>query len=177
MDFAQLKKDCEGFCNVILYSKLKGPIEKHLKGTAKACIILVLFQETNGHYVCVYQEPKNPKCICFFDPFGDKNYFGTRVYNNRVPINPEINKKLGQDKPLLFMSFLASKKYNLLEYNDYALQDVKALNCGAWSVLRILYRTMTFEEFYKKFAGCNIAVAKFGAYLSDKPYVYSEWFS
>lgn len=136
--------------NVILYSELGRPIEQYFQIYSNGCpyvIILVLWNNSFGHYVCVFERKKK---LTYFDSFGSKNYFGSDNSKIHINIDKNLAKTLGQDQPLLFKSFVSSK-YNTLYFNDYQLQKIDETNCGQWAILRIEQYLLTDLEFYKKY--------------------------
>lgn len=165
MDFEDLKRICDKFCNVIMYKDIEN-LDDILGGSSNGCIVLVLWTANQGHYITFWKDEYNNKIIHFFDPFGRKEYFGNQKigFSNKVRTISQINKEEEQYDNIIFNAFLRSS-FDEIQFNDYKIQKDSSNLCSIWCILRLLYRKMNDKEFKDFFKGNDDEVIKFGNYL------------
>jgi hypothetical protein len=161
--------------NCIMYTDIEkfATIDDMLHPISKACVILIQYTDTIGHFVCTYlaTDPDNRKvqALHWFDSFGrEKNYFEKLHKSLAKTGRNEYTKSL-------FFDLLRRSNVPSLNWFDYKIQNDKSKLCGAWCLLRIKHKDMSDSDFYKRFKNHE---KELGEWI-DKHLVttsYNNWF-
>lgn len=130
------------YCKAVLYSEIKDDIRNYFDPRYKAVIVLILLKPTFGHYILLYEDPKNTSSLCLWDSFGTPEYM-TKFKLSDTNALAQNQKPFGLKK--------ACMHYKVLEFNDYCMQKDHEQTCGQWCLKRLVNRQMTNLEFYKNF--------------------------
>lgn len=140
--FTELQQTLKSPLKFIRYNELKNyrNLEQVL-GPNGYVMILYEFKPNFGHWVCLITI--RPGFIEFFDPYGlkpdderdwiEKTGYWERGYLSKILAD-------------------ASSRFTI-SYNEHDLQgiDTKYATCGKWCLLRIYYRNIPLEQFYRIF--------------------------
>ena len=129
--------------NFILYSDIPNinTIDE-LLGNKGMAIILYLFQEFSGHYVCLFKRTKN--ILSYFDSYG------FQPDDDLIFIKPEVRKQHVEVDPILF-ELISNSGYRC-EYNNYQLQRLSndINTCGKHCIVRLYNRKLSPETYVKR---------------------------
>ncbi len=134
----------DGKANVIIYPNIihYKTIDDVL-GPYKACFILFESKVRYGHWCLLFELDSGE--LEFFNPYG--GYPDDSL--DYIPKN--FRDKSNQNYPYLSMLLLKSRYP--LTYNEHKFQVmVKGINtCGRWCAVRLAFRHISLEDFYKLF--------------------------
>jgi hypothetical protein len=131
--------------NLVTYPEIKNyRTLDQLLGPSGVCVILYLWKEGYGHWVCV---TKHENLIEYFDSYGKF----PDVYLDEIP--EPFRSQSGQTEASL-SKLMKESPYDL-SYNEYPFQkeadDIST--CGKWVIVRALLREITLEQFKDLFLG------------------------
>jgi hypothetical protein len=100
------------------------------------CVILYQLAEI-GHFCCLFM---NREGLNFFDPLGNAPDYDLRYSRNDTPYNS-----------FTYLLNLMYKTGERVTYNEHAYQTMKSPVCGYWCAMRLLYSSLTNNEFHDIF--------------------------
>lgn len=139
--------------NVLRYEDLEdyNTIESALGDNNSLVLLYPTMSNSIGHWCCLFINPRDQK-LYFFDSYGiipdDQLEFRTKEYLSRSEFNDGFDPDLYR-----YLTKLLYKTKREVDYNPYHFQsdDPDITTCGYWCVTRIIFNTLTADEFYNLF--------------------------